>query len=57
MLFTGRSMSKDDLSLIVRAGLRVRLVDRRPGEAATSNADAALGMPLQDKTMNHAAVS
>ena len=31
-------MSKDDLSRLVRAGLRVGLVDRRPDVAATSSA-------------------
>src|SRR5438552_1649139 len=38
MLFTVHSTSKDDLSRIVRAGLRVGLVDRRPYVAATSSA-------------------
>src|SRR5712691_11219342 len=38
MLSTVHSMSKDDLSRIVRAGLRVGLVDRRPDVAATSSA-------------------
>src|SRR5205814_1561827 len=38
MLFTVHSMSKDDLSCLVRAGLRVGLVDRRPHVAATSSA-------------------
>src|SRR6266568_588385 len=38
MLSTVHSMSKDDLSRLVRAGLRVGLVDRRPDVAATSSA-------------------
>src|SRR6266849_4454311 len=38
MLFTVHSMSKDDLSCLVRAGFRVGLVDRRPHVAATSSA-------------------
>src|SRR6266852_5796661 len=38
MLFTVHSMGKNDLSPIVRAGLRVGLVDRRSLVAATSGA-------------------
>src|SRR6185369_2104190 len=38
MSFTVHSMSKNDLSCIVRAGLLARLVDRRPDVAATSSA-------------------
>src|SRR5260370_40663308 len=38
MLFTVRSMNKDDLSRIVRAGLHAGLVGWRPRVAATSGA-------------------
>src|ERR1043166_6302163 len=38
MLFIVHLMSKDDLSRLVRAGLRVGLPDRRPYLAATSSA-------------------